>query len=149
MRDLRKYNKNRLTDITKKLMINGTLPKSTAGAFAIKLKSGAIAYVLACAKKGYIQGEIWDHVKVKVADIPKGVEWWKSEELLPYIKNTKRCARWEEMCEIKEGFWEDEDTVFQIHPPKSQYVNLEEFALHLWRPIISKNRIPPVEYVII
>ena len=45
----------------------------------------------------------------------------------------RRLPTWEEMCFIKELFWEDEEMVVQIHPKKSEYVNMVE-ALHLWRP---------------
>lgn len=40
---------------------------------------------------------------------------------------------WGDMCIIKDIFWEDEETVIQVHPPKSQYVNLSTNCLHLWR----------------
>jgi len=46
-----------------------------------------------------------------------------------------RCPVWEEMCFIKELFWDDEDCVLQYHPPKSEYVNDHPYCLHLWRPI--------------
>lgn len=46
----------------------------------------------------------------------------------------KRLPTWREMCEAKSIFWEDEEEVVQIHPKKSEYVNITE-ALHLWRPI--------------
>ena len=39
----------------------------------------------------------------------------------------------EVMCEVKDIFWDDEEEVVQIHPRKSQYVNITE-AFHLWRP---------------
>ena len=45
----------------------------------------------------------------------------------------KRLPTWDEMCEVKDIFWDDEETVIQMHPRKSKYVNLTE-ALHLWRP---------------
>ena len=45
----------------------------------------------------------------------------------------RRLPTWDEMCEIKDIFWDDEEEVVQIHPKKSQYVNITE-ALHLWRP---------------
>lgn len=45
----------------------------------------------------------------------------------------RRLPTWEEMCEVKEIFWDDEEEVVQIHPAKSKYVNMTE-ALHLWRP---------------
>lgn len=40
---------------------------------------------------------------------------------------------WEDMCEVKNIFWDDEEQVVQIHPKKSQYVNITE-SFHLWRP---------------
>lgn len=46
-----------------------------------------------------------------------------------------RAPYWAEMCMVKELFWDAEDTVMQLHPPKSEWRNLHEFCLHLWRPI--------------
>lgn len=46
----------------------------------------------------------------------------------------RRLPTWEEMCFVKDLFWDDEEEVVQIHPKKSQYVNMTE-ALHLWRPV--------------
>ena len=45
----------------------------------------------------------------------------------------RKLPTWEEMCEIKDLCWDDEEEVVQIHPKKSHYINLTE-ALHLWRP---------------
>lgn len=44
-----------------------------------------------------------------------------------------RTPTWEEMCIVKDLFWDTEDTVVQFHPPKSEYVNLSKNCLHLWR----------------
>ena len=44
-----------------------------------------------------------------------------------------KLPTWSEMCEVKDIFWSDEEMVVQIHPKKSEYVNITE-ALHLWRP---------------
>jgi len=46
----------------------------------------------------------------------------------------RRLPTWEEMCFIKDIFWDEEEEVVQIHPKKSQYVNMTE-ALHMWRPV--------------
>lgn len=53
-----------------------------------------------------------------------------------------RCPTWDEMCYIKNIFWDDEDCVMQLHPPKSKYVNNHQFCLHLWRPISENILIP-------
>lgn len=46
-----------------------------------------------------------------------------------------RCPTWDEMCKVKALFWDEEDCVVQFHPPKSDYVNLHPYCLHLWRPV--------------
>lgn len=46
----------------------------------------------------------------------------------------RRLPTWEEMCYIKDLFWDDEEEVVQIHPKKSEYVDITD-ALHLWRPV--------------
>ena len=46
----------------------------------------------------------------------------------------RKLPTWDEMCEIKDLCWDDEEEVVQIHPKKSHYINLTE-ALHLWRPV--------------
>lgn len=57
------------------------------------------------------------------------------------LKN--RTPNWREMCFIKDLFWEPEDCVIQFHPPRSEYVNVHEFCLHLWRKIGSEFETPP------
>lgn len=58
-----------------------------------------------------------------------------------------RCPTWEEMCRIKGMFWDAEDCVMQLHPPKALHVNNHNFCLHLWRPIGVEIPLPPVEMV--
>ena len=45
----------------------------------------------------------------------------------------KRTPSWEVMSTVKDIFWDTEDLVVQIHPPKSQYVDCHPYCLHLWR----------------
>lgn len=76
---------------------------------------------------------IWEHVSVTVRN-PHGVQ-------LP------RCATWEQMCKVKDQFWGDDETVMQLHPPKSDYVNQHPFCLHLWRPANETIPRPPSIFV--
>lgn len=82
------------------------------GSFYIPLKTGARAFVI--SSEGMEQYP-WEHVSVS-------------------ILKQKRCPTWEEMCFLKDLFWEEEEAVLQIHPPKSEYVNNHEYCLHLWKP---------------
>lgn len=54
-----------------------------------------------------------------------------------------RCPTWEEMCFVKSLFWDDEDCVMQLHPPRSQWVNNHRYCLHLWRPLDADIPQPP------
>jgi hypothetical protein len=54
---------------------------------------------------------------------------------------------WDEMCFIKDLFWDDEDVVMQLHPKKSQYVNNHPNTLHLWRP--TESSIPTPDSILV
>jgi len=57
--------------------------------------------------------------------------------------SVKRCPDWDEMCMIKNMFWDEEDCVIQYHPSKSHYVNNHPYVLHLWRPTNDNIPLPP------
>lgn len=59
------------------------------------------------------------------------------------VSRPDRCPTWEEMCAIKALFWDDEDSVMQLHPPRSQWVNNHRYCLHLWRPVAEPIPMPP------
>ena len=50
------------------------------------------------------------------------------------ISRSNRCPDWSDMCRVKDLFWDAEECVMQLHPPKSQYRNLHPYCLHLWKP---------------
>ena len=70
----------------------------------------------------------WEHVSVHAYD--------------PQF-DKQRTPRWDEMCFVKDLFWEEDEAVIQIHPPKIDYVNTHDFVLHLWRPTKEKIPMPP------
>lgn len=51
------------------------------------------------------------------------------------------------MCFVKDLFWDGEDAVMQLHPPKSNYVNNHPHCLHLWRP--TQAVIPMPETILV
>jgi hypothetical protein len=62
------------------------------------------------------------------------------------IDASDRCPSWTEMCIVKSLFWDDDEAVMQLHPPKSDYVNNHPGCLHLWRPVpevIGEIPLPP------
>jgi hypothetical protein len=59
------------------------------------------------------------------------------------VSTRRRCPFWKEMCFVKSLFWDDEEAVMQLHPPKSDWVNNHNFCLHLWRPMDGQIPLPP------
>lgn len=47
--------------------------------------------------------------------------------------SSKKTPTWDEMCYVKSLFWDDEEAVIQVHPKKSEYVNMAKTCLHMWR----------------
>ena len=60
------------------------------------------------------------------------------------IYGAERCPRWHEMCHIKDLFFEEDETVIQYHPKKSNYVNNHPYVLHLWKPQQIPIPTPPI-----
>jgi hypothetical protein len=72
------------------------------------------------------EGFGWEHVSVSV------------------LRGKKTAMpTWEEMSQVKQAFWSDEDVVVQFHPKKSEYVNHHPHVLHLWRPVGVDIPTPP------
>lgn len=63
------------------------------------------------------------------------------------IISEKRCPTWKEMCLIKDIFFKEEETVVQYHPAKKNYINIYNYCLHLWKPILGDIPVPPKSLV--
>lgn len=82
-------------------------------------------------------GMNWEHVSISlIKDVAPARQRRK------VYKMVERCPTWEEMCYIKSLFWEDEDSVMQLHPPKSQWINNHPYCLHLWKPTDKEIPLP-------
>lgn len=110
MKMLGQFNEFRYTVLEKEML--GFLPfdHEKFGYFLFNLKNGAEVQV---AADNAISNPDFEHVSISLLD---------------------RCPTWEEMCEVKDLFFNPEEAVYQIHPPESEYVNFVETCLHLWRP---------------
>lgn len=69
-------------------------------------------------------GAGWEHVSVSP----------ESKRIIP---------SWDDMCKVKELFFNDDEAVIQIHPPKEEYVNNMPNCLHLWRCYYKEMVLPP------
>lgn len=81
-----------------------------------------------------------------------GTEWGRSGmEGEPFehvsVSTMTRCPTWAEMDWVKRLFWRDDETVMQLHVPRSRHVNAHEFCLHLWRPLRTSIPLPAIDAV--
>ena len=123
MKDLRQLNRYRSIEKQKQLNLVD-VRKSLAGVFEIPLNSEETALVI--ADNGFCSPD-WEHVSVSTHT---------------------RCLTWEEMCKIKDLFFNEDETVIQIHPAKKNYVNIHEFCLHLWKSKKDSIPLPPAYLVL-
>jgi hypothetical protein len=63
------------------------------------------------------------------------------------VSAEKRCPSWEEMCFVKDLFWDEHEMAVQYHPPKSEYVNFHPRTLHMWRDNGGTLMMPPTYMV--
>jgi len=56
---------------------------------------------------------------------------------------SNKCPTWQEMCQVKGLFWDEDVCVIQFHPAKKDYVNHHKGCLHMWRQIGVAITVPP------
>lgn len=56
----------------------------------------------------------------------------------------KRMPTWDEMCRLKDMFFNEDECCVQYHPPKSEYVNNIPYCLHIWKPIEKFSGVLPI-----
>ena len=54
------------------------------------------------------------------------------------------CPTWEEMCFIKNVFFDEDECCIEYHPAKKDYVNNHPYCLHIWKPQTQDIPIPPI-----
>lgn len=62
-------------------------------------------------------------------------------------KTVERTPTWDEMCEVKNTFWGEDETIVQYHPARADYVNQHKHCLHLWKPLHLELPTPPAYLV--
>lgn len=112
MKDLNYLNKYRKT-------LYGLIGDESNGMFQIPIDNKLFCIIAS-------NGMGWDHISVTLSTLD--------------VNPINRCPKWNEMCIIKEMFFEDDEVVMQLHPKKEDYVNDHPYCLHLWKP--QKQEIP-------
>lgn len=58
------------------------------------------------------------------------------------VPNSSKPPSWDEMCKVKSLFWEPSECVVQFHPAASEYVNVHNGCLHLWKCVHTEFPTP-------
>lgn len=106
-----------LANLKEHIVVTGFELDDDGGAAELRLSGTAeVLTVVVSWDKG------WDHVSVS---------------------NLKRCPTWDEMCFVKDVFFNLDECVIQYHPVSILYVNTHPNCLHLWRPQNQVILMPP------
>lgn len=75
---------------------------------------------------------------VSAAPMDDGAVWIHASMTRP-----GRVPTYAEMCQLHRAVWGDAGYSYEVHPPRSQHVNIHEHALHLWgradgRPVLPE-----------
>lgn len=92
--------------------------------------------------------KIWDYTNaaglnaalVKLPDCGTcSVIWGFNENGMEHVSvspvHRYKMPTWDDMCVLKDIFFKEDEEAYQVHPKKSEYVNVVENCLHLWKPI--------------
>ncbi len=122
MKDLKNLSKFR--HFSYEDILNSKFDYKKEGRFVFKLDESSCLYAFAIDNFG------WDHIGAYVVyfDLRKK----------PY-----RIPTAEEMEFLKNAFFEQDEVVIEVHPKKEDYVNINEYMLHLWRPNREDLPLPP------
>lgn len=96
-------------------LVGGQLFNDTNGVFYVMIDDKFYNVIASNDEMG------WDHVSVSHANF---------------------IPSWETMCKIGDIFFREDETIMQLHPKESEYVNTVSTCLHLWRPTLRGVEIP-------
>jgi len=95
----------------------------------IAIGEDGLSFLWSDGKWNYVviasNGMGWDHVSVS-------------------CRNKRITPSWDVMCRIKDICFEPDEVVVQFHPKKSEYVNITNNCLHLWKPQNIEILTPPI-----
>ena len=59
------------------------------------------------------------------------------------VSMPSRTPTWEQMCIMKDIFWNKNEACVEYHPREEDYVNNHKHCLHIWRPTHEPLPTPP------
>ncbi len=59
------------------------------------------------------------------------------------VSMPSKTPTWEQMCMMKDMFWNKDEVCIQYHPREEDYVNNHPHCLHIWKPTDVEIPTPP------
>ena len=59
------------------------------------------------------------------------------------VSMPNKTPSWDQMCMMKDIFWNEDEACIQYHPRKEDYVNNHKHCLHIWKPTEVPLPLPP------
>lgn len=59
------------------------------------------------------------------------------------VSMPNKTPSWEQMCKMKDIFWNKDEACVQYHPREEDYVNNHPHCLHIWKPTDEVLPTPP------
>lgn len=59
------------------------------------------------------------------------------------VSMPSKTPSWDQMCMMKDIFWNKDEACVQYHPKEEDYVNMHKHCLHIWKPTEVELPIPP------
>lgn len=89
-------------------------------------------------KKGYynisiIQTNDWKRIQVSL------LNWWHQQ--------LKVFPTWDEMCAIKDIFFNDDEAIIEIHPSDEYKIYEKDYTIDLWKPLNKELPLPNPDLV--
>lgn len=82
-------------------------------------------------------------LRIIATDGDAGAEDTGWEHVSVSLDSTKAIPTWDEMCYVKNLFWDGSECVVQFHPAKSDHINIHNGCLHLWHCRKQQFPMPP------
>lgn len=59
------------------------------------------------------------------------------------VSTPSKTPTWEQMCTMKDIFWNKDEVCVEYHPKEEDYVNNHPHCLHVWKPTELELPTPP------
>lgn len=59
------------------------------------------------------------------------------------VSMPSKTPSWDQMCMMKDIFWNKDEACVQYHPKEEDYVNMHKHCLHIWKPTEVELPTPP------